>query len=51
MRKALAVHEASASKTNQDSEILVARAQFKLATVVEDQKPRKPFLLTLTLVL
>jgi tetratricopeptide (TPR) repeat protein len=35
LRKALAVYEASASKANQDSEILVARAQFKLATVVE----------------
>lgn len=35
LRKALAVYEACASKANQDSEMLVARTHFKLATVVE----------------
>lgn len=35
LRTALAIYEACASKSNQDSKMLVARAQFKLATVLE----------------
>ncbi|OAP56961.1 hypothetical protein AYL99_09073 [Fonsecaea erecta] len=41
LRKALTIYEVCASKANQDSEVLVARAQFKLATVLERLEAKK----------